>query len=130
MRLLEIEAQGHLDLARAAYGFVDRAEASGTVVETADGSGACATGGQRRSAYYREVVVKLVLSYVVDGNIEAGVVGQIEDVEGVLQRDTLGERRDLYDGNIGAFLPGLAEDVALAAGEIGFESIAGGNCAA
>jgi hypothetical protein len=58
---LEDQVQGHLDLARAAYGFVDYAQAGGRIVE--------------RLTLHREVIVELVLRNIVDGDVEARGVG-------------------------------------------------------
>ena len=78
----------------------------------------------------RERVVVLVLRDLVAGNVEAGGVGQVVDVEGVLEGVAFGEVGDLDQRGIGALLEGLAEDVALAGGEVGLVGIVGGNGAA
>jgi hypothetical protein len=77
--VLEAEFQGHLDLAGAADGFVDDADAA-----------------QRRrrielGAVDGEIVETKVLSDVVDGNIEAGRVGEVEDFEGEPCGDAFGD---------------------------------------
>jgi hypothetical protein len=69
-RVLEGEFQGHLDLAGAADGFVDDADAAQRWRRIELG------------AVDGEIVEIKVLSDVVDGNIEAGGVGEVEDFEG------------------------------------------------
>ena len=70
------------------------------------------------------------MRHSVAGNVEAGGVGQVIDIEGVLEAKPLAERRNLDQRGIGAFLEGLAEDIALAGGEAGFEGIGCGDGAA
>jgi hypothetical protein len=76
-------------------------------------------------ALHREWAECQILIYVVDGHVEAGMVRQVENVKGVLQRETFRQLRFFYDGHIGAFLPGLPEDVSLSTvrDEIGFKRI-------
>jgi len=88
---LERQVQGHLDLTRAAYGFVDYAQAGGRVVEGL--------------TYYWKVVVELVLGNVVDGDVEAGGIGYVENIEGIFQRVALGKRSQFGERNVGAALP-------------------------
>jgi len=107
-----------LDLAGAADGFVDDADA------------AQRWRGIERGAVDWEIVEVQVLGDVVDGNIEAGSVSEIEDFEGVLHGDALGDLGHFDDGEVGAALPGLAENVALAGGVSGFEGVASGDGAA
>ncbi len=78
-RGLEGEVEGHLDLAGAAYGFVDYAEA-------AEG-----WRGIERLAVDGKVVEEEVLRDVVDGDVEAVGVGEVEDVEGKAGVDAFGD---------------------------------------
>src|ERR1700688_4487760 len=122
---LEFEFQRHLNLARAADGFVHRSQAGGRVVKAAG-----TARGKRRRAHYWELVIELILRNVVDGDIEAGGVGHVEDIEAVLQSESLGELSELYERNVGTLLPGLAEDIALTRGEVGLEGVSRGDGAA
>src|ERR1700675_453905 len=85
---LERQTQRHLDLAGAADGFVDDAE-------TAEG-----WRNERRDAVEREVVEGDVLRDVVDGDIEAGRVGDVENVKGEFKAHALGELSLLNEGDI------------------------------
>ena len=88
--VLKTYPQRHLDLARTADGFIDGAEGRGRVVKAV-----WALGRQRWRPHYRKLVVELVLGDVIDGNVEAGRIGQVENIETVLQHDSLGEQSDL-----------------------------------
>src|SRR5258708_29092736 len=76
-------------------------------------------------------VERQILVDIVDGNVKAGVVGQVENVKAVLQRDPFRQCGYLHNGNVCPLLPGLAEDVSLPAvgNEIGLERIPGRNSA-
>ncbi len=128
-RELELDPQRHLYLAWAADGFIDGAQTRGTVVKTISGSGSAAPSRQWSCPHYRELIVGCILRNIIDGDVKAGGVGHVEDIEAVFQRDSLSELGDLHKGDIGAPLPGLAEDVALSGSKVGLESVAGGNCA-
>src|SRR5579864_310147 len=93
---LKDELQRHLNLTRAADGVADDAESKGCVVELA-----------WWRALLRSFVVELVLRDLVAGNVEAGGVGEVVDVEGVLEGVAFGEFRVLDDGGVGAALKGL-----------------------
>ena len=73
----------------------------------------------------RETVVVLVLRDLVARHVEAGGVGEVEDIEGVLEGVTFGDLGQFHERGIRALLEGLAEDVALAGGEVGFIGIVG-----
>src|SRR5580658_9452154 len=90
---LEIYAQRHLNLAWAADGFIDGAQGRGTVVETRVTR--ATTCGQRWRPLHRELVVELILRDVIDGDIKAGRIGDVEDVEAVFQHDSLRKRGQL-----------------------------------
>ena len=76
----------------------------------------------------RIVVVIHILRDVVAGHVEAGGVGQVEDIQRVAQLDALAEGRYLDSEMSARLLRGLAEDVALAVvDEVGFIGIVGGN---
>ena len=79
-----------------------------------------ATGGEGSGAYGGVLIVVLILPDVVAGDVEAGRVGKIEDIEGVLEVEALGELRGLNERSVRPPLIGLAEDVALPGGEVGF----------
>ena len=61
------------------------------------------------------VVERLVLVHVVLRNVEARSVGEVVDIEGVVQFELVVDRQVLDQRSVSAPLPGLAEDVALAA---------------
>jgi len=81
----------------------------------------------RGRAHNGEAIVELVLTDVVDRNVEAGRVGYVENVKTELNTDTFGEFGQFHDGNVHALLPGLPENIALTGREIGFERITGRN---
>src|SRR5882672_7690120 len=88
-------------------------------------------GRHRRLAFHGSWVERQVLVDVVDGNVKAGMVGQVENVKAVLQRDPFSQCGYLHNGNVRPLLPGLAENVALPAvgDEIGLVRIASRNSA-
>src|SRR5208337_3779097 len=98
--LSEVEAQSHLNLARAADGFVDVAQAKRAVVEVVDLICGAASGGLNRGSRDRKSIVILVLRYVVDGYIEAGGVGHVEHVKAELQVRAFGDVGVLDEGNV------------------------------
>src|SRR5882724_4567913 len=106
---LEQDLQGHLDLAGSADGFGYVAEAERGVVQ--------------RLALGREAVEVFVLGHVVDGYVEARRVREVEDVEADAGAEALADPGVFDDGEVGALLPALAEDVALAGSGIGFEGV-------
>src|SRR5271154_4559206 len=57
------------------------------------------------------------------------MIGQVVDIEAVLQINPFRYRQQFYERNVRALLPGLPKDVALAAAgnEVGLESVACGN---
>ncbi len=114
-------------LPRASDGFVDNAQAAqrGTRIETRLTKILAIV--LRRGTEYREVVEEEVLGDIIDGDVEAGRVGQVKHVQGVLERQTLLQLGGLDDRNVGASLPSLAEDVALSGGEVGFIEVAWRN---
>ena len=120
-----------MNLPRAADGMHDLPETRGTLIEIIAHEGVAAIGGASRSGRCRRLTghggwnKTQILIDIVDGNVKAGVVGQVENIEAVLQCESFRQLRQLHDGNIGPLLPRLAEDVALpAAGdEIGLERI-------
>src|SRR5580658_2990420 len=119
---LEAQVQRHLKLARAADGVGNDAEATGTAIKTAaDSSNTCraAGSGQDGCSRGREGVVAGVLRDLVAGNVEARGVGQVVDIERVLEIESIGQFRVFDERSVGALLEGLAEDVALPGGEAG-----------
>jgi len=76
-----------LNLACAADGFVHVTQAEGAIVETVDLIRSAASGEQDRCARLgvRKAVVILILRDVVDGHVEAGCIGDIENVEAEFQ---------------------------------------------
>ena len=125
MKALEGEAQGHLDLAGAADGFVDFAQTKRAIVEAIGWSIGVAARRQNlaRGRGQREAVVILVLGDVVDRDVEAGGVEDVEHLKRVLEHEAFIELGELHNGNVHPLLPGLSEDVALAGGEAGFKGI-------
>ena len=117
---------------RTANGFVGDAQAAssgGTDVERSRELGVAWSGGGRRPCDRKAVEVN-VLAYIVNRDIEAGRVGQVEDIEGELQRGALGDLHRLDQRDIRAPLPGLAENIAFAVlDEIGLVRIVRRNCA-
>ena len=85
-RRLEQHTQRHLHLTRAANRFVRDAKTAeyGTRVEALIGCDV-ATGGLHRRAFYGEAIVKQILADVVDGYVEASRVGEVENIQRVLQ---------------------------------------------
>ena len=114
-RALEGEAERHLNLSRASDRLVHDTQAA-----------RCWRGIKIRTVN-REIVEKQVLRDVIDGDVEARCIGEVEDLEAELEGSPLGQLRELHKREVGPFLPGLAEDVALTGGEIGFVSVARGN---
>jgi hypothetical protein len=79
--------------------------------------------GQCRCSNRGGAVVILVLRNVVDGHIEAGSVGDVENVKAELQVHPLSDLGVLHERNVHAPLPGLAKNIALSGGEVGFVGI-------
>ena len=83
----EHEAQRHLDLSRASDRFVGDSQSAlvGTDIKRSAGRTLVETGVTRtlcrRQAGNRKALKADVLADVVDGNIEARRVGQVEDIE-------------------------------------------------
>ena len=94
---LKGELQRHLNLARAADGVADNTETIRCVVELIG-----------RRTLLRCFVIELVLRDLVAGDVEAGGVGQVVDVEGVFEGVALGEFGQLDDGGVGAALECLS----------------------
>ena len=106
-----------LNLASAADGLVHVAQTSGAVVAArVRASAGC---GQCRRSNRGEAVVILVLRNVVDGHIDAGSVGDVENVKAELQVHPLSDAGVLHQRNVHAPLPGLAKNIALSGGEVG-----------
>ena len=82
---LEIEVERHLDLPWGADGVTYDAEARGAAIEVVFGAGGTAAGRQNRRSLCREGIVEGVLRNLVAGNIEAGCVSDVVDVEGVFE---------------------------------------------
>ena len=81
---LKGKPQRHLDLARAANGFVYNSQA---------------TRGRRRikrRTEDREIVEEQVLRDIVDRDVKARRVREVKYVEAELERSPFGELRDLY----------------------------------
>src|SRR6266849_5260724 len=128
--LLKRQTQRHLHLPRAANRLVHVSQSKWAIVEVADLVCRSAARREHRRALGREAIVKLVLGNGVDGNVEACGVRYIEHVEAEAESHALRYVRELHERNIHALLPGLAEDIALPAREVGFVGIVGGNRAA
>src|SRR5450755_2691937 len=118
----ESEPQRHLNLPRTADGLVGYAQSGGRIVEAAvrDVATICR---QWRCSNHRKLIVELVLRNIVDGNVEARGIRQVENVQAVFQRVTLGELSNFDEGNVSALLPCLPEDVALSSCKVGLERV-------
>src|ERR1700722_14910416 len=87
---LKSKTQRHLNLSRASDCFRYLAQSTGAVVEKVGRPGGSAAGsarsGRRRrgSACLRKLAKCQVLRNVVDGNIKAGSVEHIKDIECIL----------------------------------------------
>ena len=99
---LENEPQRHLDLPWAADGFVDGTQGTRTVIETRGRILSGATGWQWRSSSHGKLVVELILRDVVDGDIETGRIGHVENIEAVLQREAFRDRVTLANDTLTA----------------------------
>src|ERR1700758_854328 len=108
---LEDNPDAHLNLARAADGLVHRTQAGGNVVEAAEAD-IVTRCRRRRRTHHGELVVKLILGNVIDGNVEAGGIGDIEDLQSVLQRNAFRDLGVFHNREVETLLPGLAENVA------------------
>jgi hypothetical protein len=62
-----------------------------------------------------------------DGHIDAGSVGDVENVKAELQVHPLSDAGVVHERNVHAPLPGLAKNIALSGGEVGFVGIVGRN---
>src|SRR5579871_2433247 len=103
--------QRHPDKARAADGVLDYPELAGRLVAIGhDG---------------RRIVEIQSKRHVVVGSIEARSVGDVEDVQAVLEVDALRDGRVLEDGEVGALLEWPAEQVAAAVAECRLKGVAG-----
>lgn len=109
---LEGKPKRHLDLTRAADGFVDDSQA--------------ARGWRRvkRRTVDWEIVEEEVLRDIVDRDVEARRVGEVENVEAEFERSPFSDLRDFYNREVSSLLPSLTEDVALTGGEIRLVGIA------
>jgi hypothetical protein len=85
---LEIQPQRHLHLPRATDGFIHYAQTRRHVIEAAEGHIA-AVRRQRRCPCDGELIVELVLRNVVDGDIEAGGIREVVNVEAVFKPGSL-----------------------------------------
>src|SRR5580704_5916046 len=112
---LETEAQRHLDLPRTSDGLIRDAQATRG---WADVQRSCEVrvarircGGRTNDGKAIEINI---LAYIVDWNVEARGVGQVENVEAELQGGTLGDLSKLCQRDVRAPLPRLPENIALA----------------
>ena len=136
---LEKYAERHLNLPRASDRLHDLSETCGAEIEPVGRGGCAASGGQSRGRTrpirrlgHRERAEGQVLIHIVNRYVEAWVVRQVVNINAVFQPDPLRYLRLFHNRNIAAFLPGLPENVSLAArgDEVGFERIARRNRAA
>ena len=115
---LETEAQRHLDLPRASDGLIRDAQAARG---WADVQRSCEVRVARIRCGWRtcdgKAIEVNVLADVVDWNVEARGVGQVENVEAELQGGMLGDLSELHQRDVRAPLPGLPENIALAMGD-------------
>jgi len=130
---LEVEVQGHLDLARRADGVLHDTETGRAVIKTAGQRVRCATpcGLRSRSGGDRNgnVVEALVLIHIILRNVEAGGVGEVIGFEGVAKDVMLVDGQFLNQRRVGALLPGLAEDITFTGDKAGFKVVSLRNAA-
>jgi hypothetical protein len=129
-RALEGEAERHLNLSRTPNRLVHDPQTaeSGTCIEAQVGlAKIAAIRSLRRRTGRWEIVEEQVLRDVVDRNVEARSICEVEDLEAEFEGGSLGQLRELHQRDVGPLLPGLAKDVALAGGEVGFVRVAGRN---
>ena len=86
----KLHAKRHLNLSRAANGLVDVAQSERAIIKAAGLVGGAAGGRQRSGPLCGKSVVELILVDVVEGDVKAGSVGDIEQVKTKLQRCALG----------------------------------------
>ena len=82
--MLESQVQGHLDLARPTNGFIHGAEADRAIIERGEGwslAGCAAAGRSDGCTGDGETIEELVLGNGVEGDIEAGCIGDVENLE-------------------------------------------------
>src|SRR5271166_345625 len=101
---LELDSQGHLNQAGTADGMHHLTDPRWALVEiVADKVAAAGRARRRRGdgrlALHRKRIESKILVDIVDGNIEAGVVGQIKDIEAILQRKTLSQLSNFNNRN-------------------------------
>src|SRR5580698_9218204 len=126
--------QRHLNLSRLANGVLYDAQPARAVKE---GSGrrcsACALSGGRSGSIgvivdrIWRVVVILILRNIISRDIEAACIRDVVNIKGVVQTIALADLEVLGERHVGAFLEGLAKNVALASGKGGFIGIAIGH---
>src|SRR5262244_3741728 len=100
----EGQLQRHLDLSRAADGFIDHTQAAErrASVESGRGGAAIVDVIHCRRPIDREIINESILRDVVDGNVKAGGVGEVEDLETELGADALGEEKIQLSASAGA----------------------------
>src|SRR6266403_3381146 len=111
-RALEGEAERHLNLSRTPDRLVHDPQTaeSGTCIEAQVGLVKIAAIRTGRW----EIVEEQVLRDVVDRNVEARSICEVEDLEAEFEGGSLGQLRELHQRDVGPLLPSLAKDVALA----------------
>ena len=80
-RRLKLHAKRHLNLPRAANGLVDVAQSEGAIVKAAGLVRSSAAGRQDCGPLGRKSVIELILVDVIEGNVKAGSIGDVENVE-------------------------------------------------
>ena len=101
---------------RAANSLVDVAQPKGAIVKAASLVRGAAGGRQRCGSLRRKSVVILILVDVVNGDVKARRVGDVENLEAKLQRRALRQPGGFNQRDVQALLPRLPENIALSGG--------------
>ena len=126
---LEGKGKRHLNLSIASYHLGHLSQSARAIVEVASDKDfsiiARALLGRRGGhlpGLWKLTVIR-VLTDVIDGNVEARRIRQVEHIEGELQRNPLVDWGRLQEGDVRILLPGLTEDIALSASEVRLKRI-------
>jgi hypothetical protein len=132
----EVQMQRHLNLACAADGVLGDAKTRRAVKEAIVGAvridwqllvGACLCNSARADSWQRNIVEAWFWFTLFCGTSKLVVLVRLYTSKFVVHLYWSWMRQILGQRSIGAALPGLAEDVALAGGEVGFKGIAVGH---
>jgi len=126
-RRLKGQLQRHLNLPRAPDRMGHIAQSARAVIEAVVGLATAGgtSGGSSGRAYIWKLVVILVLKHFVSRDVEAGSVGEVVNIKGVLEVDPLFDIGHLDQRNVCPLLPRLAENITLTGRKVRFKCIAG-----